>query len=205
MIPKRLIRSVPVKTSDEVEAFWDQAAELHAGWEMVTLRDPIDPTWFPLTAKHWSRCQSGAQLAGLVRLEALWHRGGVYIDSDVECYRPFTPLMDLRAFAAWEDPAVVPDAVLGAERAHPAIMDCLNLALRRLHSNDPDWCTGSGAWATGPGVTTTVLPNRGDVLVLPPGAFYPYSYTEKHRRHEDHAAEQPWAFCAHHWAGSWLA
>jgi hypothetical protein len=41
------------------------------------------------------------------------------------------------------------------------------------------------------------------VLLLPPGSFYPYPYTETERRHEDHARSQPWAFVAHHWAGSW--
>jgi hypothetical protein len=48
-----------------------------------------------------------------------------------------------------------------------------------------------------------VLPNRDDVALLPPGSFYPYHYTERHRRHEDHAAA-PWTFGAHHWAASWL-
>jgi hypothetical protein len=63
---------------------------------------------------------------------------------------------------------------------------------------------GEGAWLSGPGVTTAALPGRGDVLLLPPGSFYPYHYSEKEaRRGEDHASEQPWAFGAHHWHHSW--
>lgn len=204
MIPPRLIRTVPATTTDEVESFWAGACDMHPDWDHVTLRDPIDTALFPVTSPYWSRCVSGAQLAGLVRLEALLTLGGVYLDSDCEVYRPMDALLGVKAFAGWEDAQTVPDAVLGAEAGHPAINACLNLALVRLGSGDEDWRTGRGAWATGPGVTTTVLPGRLDVLLLPPGSLYPYHYTEKDRRHEDHATASPWAFLAHHWNGSWL-
>jgi mannosyltransferase OCH1-like enzyme len=137
-------------------------------------------------------------------LEYLWHHGGIYLDADVEVYRSLIPLLGCSVFAAWEDQNTVPDAVIGAERHHPAIEACLQLALARIESDDDDWHTGNGAWATGPGVTTAVLVNRPDVLLLPPGSFYPYHYSEKLRRWDDHESEQPWAFGAHHWAGSWL-
>jgi hypothetical protein len=63
---------------------------------------------------------------------------------------------------------------------------------------------GEGPWESGPGVTTAVLPGRTDVLLLPPGSFFPYHYSERKRRHEDHMGANPWAFGAHHWAASWL-
>lgn len=203
MIPPRLVRTVPASTSDQIEDWWEKACKLHPDWEHVTWRDPIDSTQFPLTAPHWARCTSGAQMAGLIRLEDIVQHGGIYIDSDVELYRSLDVLLSLRGFAAWEDPEVVPDAVLGCEPGHQGFAVCLSLAIARLHSASPDWRTGAGAWSTGPGVTTTVLPGRTDVLLFPPGAFYPYHYTEKDRRGEDHSA-QPWTFAAHHWHGSWL-
>lgn len=205
-IPARLIRTVASSTSDEVEAFWDTARNLHPDWDHLTFRDPIDTMLFPLTSPYWDRCESGAQLAGLIRLEALFNLGGIYIDSDVELFRPLDPLLTLEAFAAWEDADVVPDAVMGAAAGHPAILECLRLAIERIENGPPaevDWRTGNGAWSTGPGVTTTILPNRPDVTLLPPVSFYPYHYTEKDRRHEDFTAV-PGCFGAHHWAASWL-
>ncbi len=204
MIPARLIRTVPTQTSDLVEAWWRTACMLHPDWDFVTFRDPIDPSDFPVTARYWERCQTGAQLAGLIRLEALHTLGGIYIDSDVELFRSLEPLRSLPAFAAWEDAKVVPDAVIGAEAGHPAIRACLAMACARMESQSSDWRTGNGAWSTGPGVTTHVLPGRSDVLLLPPGSFYPYHYTEKQRASEDFRTLQPWAFGAHHWAASWL-
>jgi len=194
-IPRILHRTVPAVTSKEVEGYWKRFKALHPGWELMTHRDPLEPSAWPLSAPGWDSCSTGAQRAGLIRLEALYRWGGIYVDSDVEPFRSFEPLLGVRAFAGWEDERVIPDAVLGAEPEHPAILACLKLALKLLDQ---------GAWASGPGVTTRLLRNRPDVLLLPPGSFYPYHYTEKGRRHEDHKQTNPWAFAAHHWAGSWL-
>jgi mannosyltransferase OCH1-like enzyme len=205
MIPKVIHRSVPEVTSGEVENLWAGVVDLHPGWECVTWRDPLDPTMFPLTSPSWPLCQSGAQLAGLVRLELLLTVGGVWLDSDVEMFRPLDPLVGVEMFAGWEDPGVVPDAVLGARPDHPAVRECLRLALERLHSPSQDWRSGNGAWSTGPGVTTQVLPGRSDVLLLPPGSFYPVHYSDKGRaRWSRVASAHPWAFGAHRWHASWL-
>lgn len=203
MIPARLIRTIPPDPTDEAERFWQQACELHPSWEHVTYRDPIDPAWFPMTGPHWHLCRSGAQKAGLIRLEALLHMGGIYIDSDLEVFRPLESLRMLRGFSVWEDTSTAPDFVLGAEPGHPAVRECLRLAVDRIRQDgNDDWRTGNGAWSTGPGVTTTVLPGRSDWLLLPPATFAPYHYTELHRADDDHAA-QPFTFGAHRWRHSW--
>ncbi len=203
MIPVRLIRTIPEQPSDEAERFWQRACDLHPTWEHVTYRDPIDPDWFPLTGKLWPLCKSGAQKAGLIRLEALLHMGGIYLDSDVELFRHLGPLRMVRGFSVWEDPNTAPDFVLGAEPNHPAVRECLRLAIERLTQPDNgDWRTGNGAWSTGPGVTTTVLPGRDDWLLLPPATFAPYHYSELDRADERHDLV-PFTFGAHRWRHSW--
>lgn len=202
MIPRRLIRTVPAETSEEVEHFWQIATDLHPGWDMVTFRDPIDPDVLPWSAECSDQCTSGAQRAGFIRLEALIRFGGIYIDSDVQLFRRLDSLLHCSAFACWEDANTVPDAVIGAESGHPAIIDCMIVAGHRLVSGDTDWRTGNGAWSTGPGVTTKIFPSRDDVLLLPPPAFFPVHYTAKQntRSHEP----EPFTFGIHHWNGSWL-
>jgi hypothetical protein len=196
-IPRILHRTVPAKTSGEVDLWWEEAQELNPGWEYMDHREPLDPSGWPLTGDLWGSCGSGAQKAGLIRLEALHRYGGVYLDSDVEPYSPLEPLLRLEGFAAWEDRYVVPDAVMGFRPGHPAV----SLMIERARASV---LRGEGAWDSGPGVSTSVLPGRDDVLLLPPGSFYPYHYRNKERdRARDHAAEQPWAFGAHHWHHSW--
>lgn len=195
-IPRILHRTVPT-FSDESDAYWRRWRDLHPGWELMTHRDPLDPLEWPETGDLWPRCQNGAQRAGLIRLEALARWGGVYVDSDVEPYRSLEPLLHAPGFAAWEDARCIPDAVLGFERGHPALRLMLTEARLKIMQ-------GGNAWHSGPGVTTSVLQGRHDVLLLPPGSFYPYHYTEQNRRNAPHMNEQPWCFGAHHWKGSWL-
>lgn len=194
MIPRRLIRTVPLETTRQVENWWVEFQDLHPGWDYVTYRDPIDPADFPLASRFWDRCSSGAQLAGLVRLEALYHHGGVYVDSDVQPFKSFEPLLGVPAFAAWEDVKVVPDAVMGAEPRHEAISAALRMAVSELHR---------GAWYSGPGVLTALFPGRDDVLLLPPGSFYEVHYSEKRLKLATYKPS-PWAFCSHQWHASWL-
>lgn len=193
-IARILHRTVPETTSDEIESWWAKARTLHPGWELRTYREPIDPKDWPLTGDLFARCQNGAQKAGLIRLEALVTHGGVYLDSDVEPFRSLEPLLHVPAFAAWEDETTVPDAVLGAEANHPAFLEAIAKARSVIEG-------GGDAWQSGPGVTTELLPGRVDVLVLPPGAFYPHHYLEKHAAGTRTAS--PWVFVEHKWHHSW--
>lgn len=193
-IPRILHRTVPEHTSDEVEGWWQRFGELHPDWDLRTYREPIDPADWPMTGMMFDQCQNGAQKAGLIRLEAVYTYGGIYVDSDVEPHRPFDPLLPLGAFAAWEDESVVPDAVMGATKEHPAWMQLIGRAREAIMNNQD-------AWHSGPGGTTEVLPGRSDVLLLPPGAFYPAHYLEKNKLGTNRS--KPWVFCEHKWHHSW--
>jgi mannosyltransferase OCH1-like enzyme len=193
MIPPILHRTVPTETTVEVEAFWAKAEKLHQGWVRHTWRDPLDPADWPLTADHWDRCTKPAQRAGLIRLEALIHFGGIYIDSDLELYRPLDPLRSVPFFATWEDNETIPDFVFGAEKDHPLLYELLGAAFAELVN---------GPWASGPGVFTRLLADE-DVLLLPPQSFAEVHYTERDKL-RGHKASR-YAFGQHHWHGSWLA
>ena len=208
MIPRIVFRTVPVETTAEVEELWAGVEALHPGWRSITYRDPLDPVEWPRTAPYWSLVENGAQLAGLIRLEALARHGGVYLDSDVRLYRPLDPLLDLAGFAGYEDRTIVPDAVLGFEAGHPVVEEALGLAIARLRGISGEarsWQTDRGAWATGPGVTTALLPTRDDVLVLPPDAFYPVHYAPRETlaARLDEFEPAPWTFGVHLWSWSW--
>lgn len=198
-IPKILHRTVPQAVSREQERSWATFEELHPGWTMMTHRDPLRAADWPLTSPYWDLCETRAQFADLIRLEALVRWGGVYVDADCDALRPLDPLLGVTAFAGWEDEKVVPNAVMGAVPDHPAMRACLELATSKLP------CP---TWDAGPGVTTEILPGRNDVLLLPPGSFYPVHYKDPDRavKMDDPklAERHPWAFVLHRYAGSWL-
>lgn len=197
MIPRRLVRTVPQQVDSEQERLWHIACRLHPEWEHVTWRDPVDPDAFPLTSPYWPECESGAQLADLIRVEDLLHRGGWYIDSDVEMLQPFDTLCNLDGVAAWEDHLHIPNAVLGFRPGHPALQQVIDLAIAKR---------GQGTWQAGVGVTTQVFRGRTDMTLLPPGAFYPVHWKTAHKGLVDwsyQAQVNPWAYCIHKYKASW--
>ena len=196
MIPKILHRTVPEETSDEVEGWWELLKALHPDWEAHTWREPINPDDFPMVGHLLDACTTGAQRADLIRLEVLYRFGGFYVDSDCEPYRSFEPLRSLPAVAAWEDETTIPNAVMGAESGNSAIDDALLLSIERNER-------GMDTWHCGAGVTTEVFRDHPDIVLLPPGAFYPYHYLEKRKRAEVTPETCPWAFVVHHWHHSW--
>jgi hypothetical protein len=195
-IPRILHRTVPETPDPVADGWWAMFEEMHPDWTLMTHRDPLEPREWPETSRLWSACTSGAQLADLIRLEALWRWGGIYVDSDVQPLRPLDSLLPLSAFAGYEDRNSIPNAVLGATPGHPAIRACLDLIATRIPGP---------TWEAGPGVTTEVLTGRSDVVLLPPEALYPVHYKDKRLQLASFdPACHPWSFTIHHWAGSWL-
>lgn len=195
MIPSRLVRTVPESTTDDVERYWNWACALHPHWEHITLRDPVNRADFPSTSHLWDSCESGAQMADLIRAEELWRRGGVYIDSDVEVYRSFDPLLGLDGFAGWDCVDYIPNAIMGFHPGHPAIGRVVELAIERHHQ---------GTWPAGVGVTTEVFKGRNDMALLPPGSFYPVFWRDRDRTNwKAVEAQNPWAYCVHRAHHSW--
>ena len=151
MIPRILHRVVPAAVPDRFEAFWAEAQRLHPGWEFRSWQDPLAPRDFELGHK-FDQCTSGAQLAGLVRLEVLWRYGGVYLDMDIEPLRPFDELLDVSGFVGTEDGTVLTDALMASEPGHPGLRTCIDRLL--------DTPMEAGALATGPHLVTSVLTGR---------------------------------------------
>ena len=197
MIPKKLHRVVPSVTTPKVEEYWVKWQELHPDWEHYTWRDPIDPDDFGL-GHLWELCVSGAQMAGMMRLEILLHHGGVYVDSDLEPLKALDPLCNVSAFGVWEDNFCVPDFIIAAEPQHSAIKACIEMVTRlpREAMFDPH----TGPWTSGPGVTTAVFPHH-DVKLHPPVVFAPVHWTQREKLAG--FVPGPDTYAIHHWAASW--
>lgn len=203
MIPKILHRvwvgddEIPA----EFEAFWDTWRRHHPQWEAVTWR-PAD--YLPLVNQRSYDAASGlAQRADIARYEILHRHGGIYVDTDFECLRPFDDLVvDLEGFAGLEDETSLAIGLLAAAPRHPFI-DQLVAMVPYSMATQPNEPPNK---QTGPVLATRVL-HEGAAIFQPPlfkafpkSYFYPYSYYEKYRRGECF----PDAYAVHHWNGSWL-
>ena len=179
----------------EFAAYRDTWLKHHPGWEYRLWNlDNLD--FRCLRAELLPQCISYSELADILRFELLYRHGGVYIDTDFECFKPIDALLDgLRTFACSENGLVVSPGLMGAE-AGSAIMKRLVLGLpEQIGAQAPNDETGPGY------VTRQILGGGfgGEFALLPSRLFYPYAMGEARIT----AANCGEAYAAHHWSHSW--
>jgi inositol phosphorylceramide mannosyltransferase catalytic subunit len=182
---------------EEYVRFGESWREHHPDWEMWTWTDDKLP---PLTHPDaLERCRNFGEASDVLRYEALYRYGGIYVDTDVECRRSLEPLIaDVSAFGAWQRPGVIGSAVVGSVAEHPAIAEVLRVVSEGAGS-------GPQVEATGPVALTRVLEHADDVKLFGPETFFPYDYWEIPLDPEVDAAEgAPDAYAIHHWHATWV-
>ena len=70
VVPRKLHSVVGANLGVDSERWWEQFGELHQGQEPTTWADPVDPEEWEL-GRLFESCNSGAQLADLLRIEIL--------------------------------------------------------------------------------------------------------------------------------------
>ena len=164
---------IPEKPNKEQQEVIGLAKKLHSSWKVMVWQDPLKKDGF-LLEKYWSKANSGAQLADLLRLDVVYRFGGVYIDSDLKLFRSLDGLAEnYNFFIASEDGLALTNAVFGAKKEHPAIKALID----ELNNNEPDW-TKPPNETTGPYFFAEHLKWRDDISVLPRESFYTYNYNE---------------------------
>ncbi len=149
--------------------------------------------------------------ADYIRAYALYHEGGIYLDSDVELLKTFDPLLQLPYFMCRETGSeCVEAAVMGAEAGHPLFEALLRRYDSRQFVRDdgtldtttmPD-VIGEELAALGIALRDVDAPEHvgrepGTLSVLPTDYFSPIDKENLELR----ATER--TYCIHRFAGSW--
>jgi mannosyltransferase OCH1-like enzyme len=138
-------------------------------------------------------------------LHALYSEGGIYLDTDVQVIKDFAPLLVKKCFLGFQQEEEQVDwvnsAILGAEREHHFLKQCMSLTQELFAL--------TGVFPRSPAVFTTVLKGMGlkdyvvqevkDVTVYPAEYFYPYPWFGKFTP----ACLTEKTYCIHHWEWSW--
>lgn len=132
--------------------------------------------------------------ADVARYEILHRYGGVYVDCDMEARLPFDGLLDAPAFAGRECDRWINNAVLGASPGHPLFAELVETL--------PEWVERNRHRPgvrpnvlSGPQFLTPIARRHPDLVVHPTETFYPYSWSELDRGHDDFPA----SLAVHHW------
>ena len=77
--------------------------------------DNFDLDMYPYTREAYDN-RKFAFVTDVVRLYALFHDGGVYMDTDVEVLKPLDPFLTHVAFSGFEDEVYVPTGIMASEK-----------------------------------------------------------------------------------------
>lgn len=160
---------------------------LHPDWEYILWGDEdIPPTIRDLAIKG----TTNASRSNVIRIYVMSKYGGVYADVDFDWHKCIDEFLKYDAIVAAQQPGIYNNAFFGAALGHSFIQWQLE-RLEEYVNKLPPW---------GPVLMTqAVNKHKSSVHILPTSYFYPYLWTEKHRRDEKFVD----AYAVHHWMESW--
>ena len=89
--------------------------------------------------KHSYENKKYAFTSDFVRLYALYTEGGIYMDTDVEVYKPLDEFLNEEGFTGFEDVNYPSTATLGAEKGNPVIKKMMEWYERNDFILYEDW------------------------------------------------------------------
>lgn len=182
----------------EFEEYGKTWAKHHPGWTMKLWTEENLPKDLEL-ADYISKSKSYSNQSNLIRYELLFRYGGVYVDTDFECFKSIEPLLDdLTVFSGYqiENPdgvGAVNPALIGSVSGHPFIRSVIDAVPRWFGPNVLPCVLG-------PQLFTVEAKKSKVIKIFPKEMFYPYRWDEPHRRHE----KFPDAYAVHYWSSNWI-
>lgn len=156
------------------------------------------------TRTFFDESKNYGERSDILRWELLHQFGGVYIDVDCECFKPFDVLNRMYDFYTGIQPldtstVQLGSGLVGAAPGHPILKECVEKVSG--NKNLPI------VIRTGPILFTRAFIHKffeKDLInvALPASYFYPCSYEQAGLPEMQWRCDE--SFAVHHWAGSWL-
>ncbi len=148
--------------------------------------------------------------ADYIRFYALYHYGGIYLDSDVEVIRNFDSLLKLPYFIGFDSFGYFEAAVIGCEPQNPWIKECLEYYKNRhfiLQDGVLDTQPLPGIMYNSISkkfVISKLNVNYSDYHLDKNLYVHPYQYFSPKRHDTGKIKNQNYTYTIHHYAMSWI-
>ncbi len=181
----------------------------HPDWE-YKLWTERDIQAFGLTNKKLfdAACNYGEK-SDIARYEILYRMGGLYVDTDFECLRPFDVFHHTCNFYAgltYGKEVTLFNGLIGCSPGHPILKACIETMQRNAESQDD---AISILFRTGPYHLTRCFKSNftqgGRNIAFPVIYFYPWpNYNRDENKPEQiQSWIKPASFAVHHWESAW--
>jgi hypothetical protein len=164
---------------------------------------------FPIDSNSYVReaykTKKFAFVSDYVRVYALYHYGGIYLDTDVEVFKSFNDLLHHESFWGFEQENYIATSTIGAKKGN----ELIKLFLDSYKNNKFIKDDGSFNELTNVAVVTKILKNRGLILngdyqEIEGGVFYPQTYFSPYDYINCRKFISNNTYAMHHFYKSWL-
>ncbi len=153
--------------------------------------------------KYYDKAVNFGEKSDLFRYEMLYKFGGLYVDVDFECLKPFTKLNRQYDFYCGIQPLDVNAlalniALMGTIAGHPILKDCIETIRNDMHLSEVFIRTGPVHFTKS--FWRTALDKRLKNIAFPATYFYPLGMCQPRNKKNIIQKE---SYAIHWWAGSW--
>lgn len=181
---------------DEFVQYRETWMNLHPDWEFILWNDENLPEL--INQKLFNKTKEIVVRADLLKLELLYSYGGIFIDTDFECYKNIEPLLSgIECFSCGERPGIIGNAIMGSLPGHPSFKKLINNVEENINENMP---YGPNI-KTGPVYLTKTLTPE-EIYLFPTEYFFPVPAGHSIEPNMGHLF--PKSYGVHHWAASWV-
>lgn len=194
------------KLPDRFKAWCETWQQFHPAWEYKLWTDEDIPNLEITKKEMFDTSTNNGMKSDILRYEILRQQGGMYVDTDFECLKPFDDLLYLRFFVgiSYDPNMQTYCGLIGSEPHGHVIGHCVN-GLKGIYTGHD----GNKIMdATGPyHITRCFLTGAREdsvgVVAFPMDFFYPFPNS---MRFTDTARTyiRPVSYAIHHWKTSWL-
>ncbi len=185
--------------------------KLHPDWQYKLWTDKDIPGLNLHNKKYYDLSKNYGEIADIVRYEILYKFGGVYLDVDFVCLRPFDILNHSYDFYTSLMPLDCEDTlcngVIASVPGHPILKDC-------IETIEEDWQLSKsliirvGPYHFQKSFAKIASESSGRHIAFPKSYFFPINYKDKKKCRLNpelvSSLIKREAFAVHHWAHTWV-
>lgn len=186
--------------------------EQHPDWTFILWTDKDIEAFGLQNIALYNATTNYGEKSDIARYEILYRMGGLYVDTDFECFMPFDLFhahCDFFAGVSYEKYVNIYNGLIGSIPGHPILKQCIDAMQRKKGAKNTfaEIMNRTGPFYFTRQIYDYLLKNRHDanVTIFPVSYLYPWPNYLRNSVRKEHVKRflQPHSYALHHWEVSW--